>query len=222
MFKHLLVPLDGSQLAEAALPAAAYLAQKLDATVTLVHIIEHDAPAEVHGERHLTNADEANAYLTEVARRAFPPGVHTSSTSTRSRSRTSPRHRGSHRRAASRSDRDVYARARRAARPVLRQHRAAGSRTRHRSGVAHPAGRHRGGSVHVPADPGAAGRHRGARAGPARGAGAGPRLRGCRSIWCWWFPPWKRSPRDRPRPGVSCPEPPGPCWTWRARMPKRT
>ena len=35
MFKHLLVPLDGSQLAESALPAAAYLAQTLGARVTL-------------------------------------------------------------------------------------------------------------------------------------------------------------------------------------------
>jgi nucleotide-binding universal stress UspA family protein len=77
MFKRLLVPLDGSHLAEAALPAAAFLAQKLNATVTLVHIVEHHAPAEVHGERHLTNADEAIAYLTEVARSAFPAGVQT-------------------------------------------------------------------------------------------------------------------------------------------------
>jgi nucleotide-binding universal stress UspA family protein len=75
MFKHLLVPLDGSRLSEAALPAAAYLAQKLDATVTLLHIIEHDAPEEVHHERHLTDPDSACTYLAEVAERAFPPGL---------------------------------------------------------------------------------------------------------------------------------------------------
>jgi nucleotide-binding universal stress UspA family protein len=75
MFKHLLVPLDGTRLAEAALPAAAYLAQKLDATVTLLHILEHDAPEEIHHERHLTDADSACAYLEEVARRAFPPSL---------------------------------------------------------------------------------------------------------------------------------------------------
>ena len=40
MFKHLLVPLDGSRLAEAALPAAASLSERLDARVTLVHVIE--------------------------------------------------------------------------------------------------------------------------------------------------------------------------------------
>jgi nucleotide-binding universal stress UspA family protein len=73
MFKHLLVPLDGSHLAEAALPAAAYLAHVLDATVTLIHIIEHNAPKEVHKERHLTNPLQAEAYLEEIARRAFPP-----------------------------------------------------------------------------------------------------------------------------------------------------
>lgn len=75
MFKHLLVPLDGSRLAEAALPAAAVLAAALDASVTLLHIIERDAPAEIHGERHLTRKDEAFAYLEEVAKNAFPPDV---------------------------------------------------------------------------------------------------------------------------------------------------
>jgi nucleotide-binding universal stress UspA family protein len=75
MFKHLLVPLDGSRLAEAALPAAAYLAQVLNATVTLIHIIERNAPKEVHNERHLTNSPDAEAYLEEIAGRAFPPTV---------------------------------------------------------------------------------------------------------------------------------------------------
>jgi len=78
MFEHLLVPLDGSRLAEAALPAAATLAQTLGAGVTLVHVVERDAPQAIHGERHLTGPDEACAYLAEVAGRAFPkePGVH--------------------------------------------------------------------------------------------------------------------------------------------------
>jgi nucleotide-binding universal stress UspA family protein len=74
VFKHLVVPLDGSRLAEAALPAAAYLAQHLAATVTLLHIIEHDAPPAVHGEHHLTNPDEAYAYLGQVRGRFFPAG----------------------------------------------------------------------------------------------------------------------------------------------------
>jgi nucleotide-binding universal stress UspA family protein len=75
MFKHLLIPLDGSWLAEAALPAAAYLAQTLGAWVTLVHVVEQDAPQEIHGERHLSTPDEASTYLCEVASRAFPPGL---------------------------------------------------------------------------------------------------------------------------------------------------
>ena len=68
MFKHLLVPLDGSHLAEAALPAAACLAEHLDASITLIHIIERDVSGEIHGEHHLTTPAEANAYLEAVAR----------------------------------------------------------------------------------------------------------------------------------------------------------
>jgi nucleotide-binding universal stress UspA family protein len=75
MFKHLLVPLDGSHLSETALPAAAYLAHVMNASVMLIHIIEHNAPKEVHSERHLTDPQEAEAYLEEIARRAFPPEI---------------------------------------------------------------------------------------------------------------------------------------------------
>ncbi len=76
MFEHLLVPLDGSRLAEAALPAAATLSKTLDARVTLIHVIECRAPQEIHGEQHLSDPAEASAYLGEVAARAFSPGVH--------------------------------------------------------------------------------------------------------------------------------------------------
>jgi nucleotide-binding universal stress UspA family protein len=84
MFKHLLVPLDGSTLAETALPAAAYLARLLAARVTLLHLIERHPPDEVHQhDRHLTNAAEATAYLSEIRQRAFADAavechVHTS------------------------------------------------------------------------------------------------------------------------------------------------
>ena len=71
MFKHILVPLDGSRLAEAALAPAALLAQTLGAPVMLIHIIEQDARPEVHKDRHLTETDEALAYLHAVATRAF-------------------------------------------------------------------------------------------------------------------------------------------------------
>ncbi len=70
MFKHILVPLDGSELAEAALPAARCLARALKAKVTLVHVIEEDAPATVHGERHLVSPREAEAYLQGISRLA--------------------------------------------------------------------------------------------------------------------------------------------------------
>lgn len=75
MFKHLLVPLDGSGLAEAALPAAACMAECFGAKVTAIHIIEHDAPQAVHGDRHLTDAHEAEAYLQDVGRRFFSAGI---------------------------------------------------------------------------------------------------------------------------------------------------
>jgi nucleotide-binding universal stress UspA family protein len=71
MFKHILVPLDGSKLAESVLPAAASLASKTKALVTLFHVIEQKAPSEVHHERHLTKADEANAYLEAIVQKYF-------------------------------------------------------------------------------------------------------------------------------------------------------
>ena len=76
MFKHILIPLDGSRLAESALGAGIYLARLLGATVTLLHVIERDAPQEIHGERHLRDTAEALAYLDEIASRAFPPDIH--------------------------------------------------------------------------------------------------------------------------------------------------
>ena len=75
MFRNLLVPLDGSRMAESALAAAAYLAPKLRARVTLIHGVERGAPETVHGERHLREPEEARAYLEEAAARAFPPGA---------------------------------------------------------------------------------------------------------------------------------------------------
>jgi nucleotide-binding universal stress UspA family protein len=75
MFKHLLVPLDGSQLAETALAAASRLAQTLGARVTLLHIVERDAPQEIHGEKHLRTADSAIKYLDDLVLRTFPPNL---------------------------------------------------------------------------------------------------------------------------------------------------
>jgi nucleotide-binding universal stress UspA family protein len=39
MIQHLLVPLDGSRLAEAAIPAASVLARTLKARVTQLHLL---------------------------------------------------------------------------------------------------------------------------------------------------------------------------------------
>jgi len=79
VFKHILVPLDGSKLAEAAVPVAASLAHTLAAPVTLLHIMEQDAPQEIHQDHHITQADEASAYLEQVVKRHFPPEVRVNS-----------------------------------------------------------------------------------------------------------------------------------------------
>ncbi len=76
MFKHLLVPLDGSSLAEAILPAARSLSIHLGTWVTLLHVVEPSAPATIHGDRHLGNAAEAQNYLTRIARQFEEAGVH--------------------------------------------------------------------------------------------------------------------------------------------------
>ncbi len=73
--EHLLVPLDGSRLAEASLPAALSLAERLRARVTLLHVLERRAPATIHGELHLSVAPEAEAYLIGVASRFADAGV---------------------------------------------------------------------------------------------------------------------------------------------------
>lgn len=67
MFTHLLVPLDGSRLAESALPAAAELGQRLRVKITLLHILEQSPPETVHGDRHLSRPDEAVIYLAQSA-----------------------------------------------------------------------------------------------------------------------------------------------------------
>ncbi|HEY0071269.1 MAG TPA: universal stress protein [Chloroflexia bacterium] len=68
-FKRILVPLDGSRLAESALSVAVVLARCLDAKISLLHIVEEHAPQRVHGEPHLTTAQEAERYLAALAER---------------------------------------------------------------------------------------------------------------------------------------------------------
>jgi nucleotide-binding universal stress UspA family protein len=72
--RRLIVPLDGSHLAEAALPITRQLAERLGAPVTLVHLIERNAPQQIHGQHHISNPEEAERYLSELGRRVFPSG----------------------------------------------------------------------------------------------------------------------------------------------------
>ncbi len=75
MFKNLLVPLDGSKLAEAILPAATSLGQHTDARVTLLHVVEPSAPATIHGDTHLMNDADAKVYLERIAQQFRDAGV---------------------------------------------------------------------------------------------------------------------------------------------------
>lgn len=66
-FARIVVPLDGSQLAESVLPLVETLARCLGATVALLHVVEAHAPRAVHGDRHLRSVVEAESYLRSVA-----------------------------------------------------------------------------------------------------------------------------------------------------------
>jgi nucleotide-binding universal stress UspA family protein len=67
MFAHLLVPLDGSGLAETVLPYVRLIAHANGTRVTLLHLIERNAPTSVHGARHLRTVAEAESYLNDLA-----------------------------------------------------------------------------------------------------------------------------------------------------------
>ncbi|GAP21211.1 universal stress protein [Leptolinea tardivitalis] len=67
MFKHILVPLDGSSLAESVIPVVGALANCLKAKITLIHIIEANPPETVHGQHHISNEMEACQYLEQIA-----------------------------------------------------------------------------------------------------------------------------------------------------------
>ena len=64
--KRILVPLDGSPMSESALSPAYFLAGSMGAEVLLLHVVEKSAPDEIHGERHLTDALSAKAYLDGI------------------------------------------------------------------------------------------------------------------------------------------------------------
>jgi nucleotide-binding universal stress UspA family protein len=75
MFNHILVPLDGSPMSEAAVVVAAHLARRDNAEVTLLHVLEDSAQPTIHGQPHLTHYEQAVAYLERIAKERFPEGV---------------------------------------------------------------------------------------------------------------------------------------------------
>jgi nucleotide-binding universal stress UspA family protein len=77
MYKHILVPLDGSNLAESVIPVVKNLAREIKARVTLIHIIEKNAPDEIHGDHHITTEDEACQYLEQIAEDMRSNGIDT-------------------------------------------------------------------------------------------------------------------------------------------------
>lgn len=74
-FSKILVPLDGSALGEEAVVVAGEIASRLGSEVTLLHVLERDAPSSVHGQRHITDPTEGISYLQEVAERLIASGV---------------------------------------------------------------------------------------------------------------------------------------------------
>lgn len=70
-FAHILLPLDGTAMAERVIPVARGLADAEATRITLLHVLEHAAPERKHGERHLHEADTAESYLRDLAARAF-------------------------------------------------------------------------------------------------------------------------------------------------------
>jgi nucleotide-binding universal stress UspA family protein len=69
VFQHILVPLDGSTLAEDVLEPVVTMASALGSQVTLLHVLEREAPTRVHGEAHITDAATGAHYLGQVADR---------------------------------------------------------------------------------------------------------------------------------------------------------
>ena len=73
--RRLLVPLDGSSLAQGVMSAVSALAKAFGAEVILIHVLEQHPPGTVHGEKHLTDGFEAKQYLEKVAESLVLAGV---------------------------------------------------------------------------------------------------------------------------------------------------
>jgi nucleotide-binding universal stress UspA family protein len=75
MFQRLLVPLDGSRLAECVLPVVQRSAHLFHCRITLLHVLEKKAPSSIHGDRHLRDLEEAEKYLEKLAERLKAEGL---------------------------------------------------------------------------------------------------------------------------------------------------
>ena len=67
MINHLLIPLDGSYLAEIVLPYAKTLFKAFHPKVTLIHMLEKDTPGTIHGEKHLASEMMPACILDRIA-----------------------------------------------------------------------------------------------------------------------------------------------------------
>jgi nucleotide-binding universal stress UspA family protein len=87
MFQQIMVPLDGSELAERALPCAARLGVATGATLHLVHAVElvppptvgfalAYMPGRIHGNLVAQETQQATAYLDKMRERVAASGVH--------------------------------------------------------------------------------------------------------------------------------------------------
>ncbi len=79
MFKNLLVPLDGSQLAESVIPVVRRLVELCGCSVKLLHVIEKRPPSSIHGDTHLQDVRGAEKYLAAVSSRLEQLGIKASS-----------------------------------------------------------------------------------------------------------------------------------------------
>jgi nucleotide-binding universal stress UspA family protein len=75
MFRRLLVPLDGSRLAECVLPVVQGAAELFQCAVTLLHVIEKKAPASIHGDTHLRDHGTAELYLAGIEKQLKAVGL---------------------------------------------------------------------------------------------------------------------------------------------------
>jgi nucleotide-binding universal stress UspA family protein len=82
MYERMLIPLDGSEVAEAILPFAEQVAGPLDAEVILFRVIDPPSPVELVASAGVVAPDsfttrdvEAKAYLSEIQRRLSKKGL---------------------------------------------------------------------------------------------------------------------------------------------------